>query len=297
MDAFMNPSASNTPAAYLVPTSVDEAAAALSHGDATLLAGGTDLMPQTHQGVRAFRHTLVNINRIAELKTVSQTGDKVRIGALVTITELLHDKLIHQYFPILVAAADHFASDQIRNAATVGGNLCNASPAGDMLPPLLAVDATVELACRKEDRLQRRNVPLDQFFLGPRRTAMAADELLTAVEIPLPPPRHYGRFFKLGTRPALDISIISVALTGVLDNRQLNQVRVAFGSVAPIPLRARRTEAALEGRTLDAEVIRAAAETARAEATPISDVRASAWYRSEMVFNMMRRLLHEAADA
>ncbi len=287
----------NAPAAYLVPASVDEAADALSHGDATLLAGGTDLMPQTHQGVRAFRHTLVNISRIAELKTISQSGDRVRIGALVTITELLHSKLARQSCPILVEAADHFASDQIRNAATVGGNLCNASPAGDMLPPLLAVDATVELACRKDGRLQRRNVPLDQFFLGPRRTAMAADELLTAVEIPLPPPGHYARFFKLGTRPALDIAIISVALAGVLADRQLTCVRVAFGSVAPIPLRARRTEAALKGRTLDAEVIRAAAETARAEATPISDVRASAWYRSEMVFNMLRRLLHEAADA
>ena len=289
--------AMNAPAAYLVPASVDEAVDALSDGEATLLAGGTDLLLQTHQGVRAFRRTLVNISRIAELKTISLSGDRFRIGALVTITELLHSKLVCQHLPILAQAADHFASDQIRNAATVGGNLCNASPAGDMLPPLLALDATVELACRKDHRLQRRNVPLDQFFLGPRRTAMAADELLTAVEIPLPPARHYGRFFKLGTRPALDISIISIALAGVLENRQLTGVRVAFGAVAPIPVRARRTEAALEGRTLDAEVISTAVETARAEATPISDIRASAWYRSEMIFNMMRRLLHEAADA
>ena len=289
--------AMNAPAAYLVPASVDEAAAALSHGDATVLAGGTDLMPQIHQGVRAFRSTFVNISRVTELKTVSQSGNNIRIGALVTITELLHSRLIRQHLPILVQAADHFASDQIRNAATVGGNLCNASPAGDMLPPLLALDATAELACRKDGRLQRRSVPLDQFFLGPRRTAMRMDELLTAVEIPLPPPGHYGRFFKLGTRPALDISIISVALTGVLVERKLTRVRVAFGAVAPIPLRARRTEGAIEGRTLDAEIIRAAAETARAEATPISDVRASAWYRSEMIVNMMRRILHEAAGA
>lgn len=289
--------AMNSPAAYLVPASIADAAAALSDGNATVLAGGTDLMPQTHQGVRDFRHTLVNISRIAGLRTVSRSGDSVRIGALVTITELLHNRLLQQHFPVLATAADHFASDQVRNAATIGGNLCNASPAGDLAPPFLVLDATVELACSRQGQLQIRNLPLDQFFQGPRRTALAADELLTAVHLPVPPPRHYARFFKFGTRPALDISVISIAMAGVLEHRQLTRVRVAMGAVAPIPLRARRTEAVLEGRILDAATILAAAQTARGEATPIADVRASAWYRSELVFNMLRRLLHEAAES
>ncbi|MBI1732110.1 MAG: xanthine dehydrogenase family protein subunit M [Gammaproteobacteria bacterium] len=287
----------NSPAAYLVPASVDEAAGALSRGNATVLAGGTDLMPQANQGVRVFRHTLININRIAELKAVSRSGDWLRIGALVSVTDLLQNSTLRGICPMLAETADHFASDQIRNAATVGGNLCNASPAGDLSPPLLALDASVEMACHRDGRLQRRSLPLDQFFLGPRRTALAENELLTAVQIPLPPPRHYGRFFKLGIRPALDIAIISVALAGVLENRKLNRVRVAFGAVAPTPLRARRAEALLEGRILDEETIRAAAQAAREEVTPITDVRASAWYRSEMVSSMMRRLLHEAAGA
>jgi len=163
--------------------------------------------------------------------------------------------------------------------------------------PLLVLDAQVELASAGGAGVVRRSVPIADYFTGPGRTRRAANELLTGVRIPVPPDGHYARFFKFGTRPALDISAISIGIAGVRSGGAVSNVRVAFGAVAPTPVRARQTEAALEGRRLDEATIARAAEAARDEVNPIDDVRASAWYRKELIHNMTRRMLDHAAQA
>jgi CO/xanthine dehydrogenase FAD-binding subunit len=280
---------------YAAPRALGEALELLRDGDVTIVAGGTDVMPQSHSGKVTYGRTLLNVRRIAELAGIELEGDTVRIGALTTITALLESALVRERLPILAEAADHFASEQVRNGATVGGNLCNASPAGDMLVPLIVLDATIELAAKPNGSVETRTMPLQAFLTGPGRTRRAAHELLTAVRVPLPPRGFVSRFYKYGTRPALDIAAILIGLGGVQRDGRMENVRVVFGAVAPTPIRGAATERALEGRPLDAATIEAAAEAAHDEVRPISDVRASAWYRQEMVRNMTRRLLADVA--
>ena len=276
---------------YRVPQSLDEAAEILRAGNVTVLAGGTDLMPQTQAGRVRFQPVLMNVRRVPELGGIAERGGVVRIGALVTITELLESALVRERLNLLWQSCDQFASDQIRNAATIGGNLCNASPAGDTLIPLLALDSSVVLASKPNGKLEQRRVPLAQFFVSPGRTSRKASELLAAVEVPLPPPGFSGEFYKHGTRPGLDISAISIAAGAVLEGKILRSVKIAFGAVAPTPIRAPRAEAALEGRVPDEAALEAAASAALEEIHPISDVRASDWYRRELVHNMLKRVL------
>ena len=282
---------------YAAPQSLDEALGILQQGEVTILAGGTDLMPQTKAGRIAFKPTLMNIGRVTGLKGVSLDGAYLRIGALTTISELLRDPLVAQHAPVLAEACDQFASDQIRNAGTLGGNINNASPAGDTLVPLIVLDAEVELASKPNGSVNTRCLPVAEFFTGPGRTKRAANELLTAVRIPLPKPGHVARFYKFGTRPALDISTISIGIAGVKRDGALTEARIAYGAVAPTPVRGRSAEAAIEGRRLDDDTIETAANAARDEVAPIDDVRATAWYRKELIHNMTKRMLDHVAHA
>ena len=283
---------------YLAPASLEQALACLRRnaGDVTILAGGTDLMPQQQAGRVKLKPTLMNIRRVAELKGVRLDDGALHIGALTTITELMDNALVRHHAPLLAEAGDHFASNQIRNAGTLGGNICNASPAGDMLVPLLVLDACAELASLTDGGVATRRVPLEEFFTGPGKTSRAPHELLTGVRIALPPEHFTAQFYKFGTRPALDISAISIGIGGVLRDGVLSGVRVAFGAVAPTPVRGRQTEAALEGKRLDASTIEQAAAAARNEVNPIDDVRASAWYRKQLVHNMTKRILSHVAQ-
>jgi CO/xanthine dehydrogenase FAD-binding subunit len=182
-----------------------------------------------------------------------------------------------------VEASDRFASDQLRNAASLGGNICNASPAGDMIIPLLVLDAAVELASWQDEAVQTRLVPLDEFFVAPGKTVKQDNELLTAIFFDGPADSFVARFRKSGPRPALEIASVSIGVGGRLANGVFENVRVAMGSVAPTPIRARHAEAALEGNHLDADTIKAAVVSAGHDATPIDDVRASAWYREHLI--------------
>jgi CO/xanthine dehydrogenase FAD-binding subunit len=280
---------------YAAPRALGEALELLRLGGVTIVAGGTDLMPQSHSGKVRFESLLMNIRRIPELSGIALEGDTVRIGALTSITALLGSAIVRERLPILAEAADHFASEQVRNGATVGGNVCNASPAGDMLVPLIVLDATVELAAKPDGSIETRSMPLQDFLTGPGRTRRAPQELLTAVRMPLPKSGSVSRFYKHGTRPGLDISAISIGIGGVKRDDRLENVRAVFGAVAPTPIRAHATERVLEGRRLDAATIEAAAEAAHDEVRPISDVRASAWYRQELVRNMTKRVLAHVA--
>ncbi|HSN32723.1 MAG TPA: xanthine dehydrogenase family protein subunit M [Ideonella sp.] len=281
---------------YLAPTRLQQALAALGlPGGATVLAGGTDLMPQGQAGRVRLATTLLNIRRVEGLDAIALDGDVLVLGALATITALREHPLVRAHAPLLAEAANHFASEQIRNAATLGGNLCNASPAGDMLPALLALDAEVELAAlSNQGAVTTRRLPLDGFFTGPGRTQREPHELLTAVRVPLGAAGRVTRWHKAGTRPALDISTIAIAFAARRDAAGcLHDVRLALGAVAPTPLRAKAAEALLEGQRPGGALAEKAAQAAADAAHPIDDVRASAWYRRELVRNMTRRMLDE----
>jgi xanthine dehydrogenase FAD-binding subunit len=281
---------------YAAPRTLAEAADILRSGNVTIFAGGTDVMPQMKTGKLKLQPTLMNIRHIPELLGIAQAQGTVRIGALTTMTELLNSDLVRERFHALWQACDHFASDQLRNAGTIGGNICNASPAGDTLIPLLVLDAKVVLTGKPNGALATRTMPLKDFFLAPGRTRREANELLIAVEMPLPPADFVSEFFKFGTRPALDISTISIGLAAQRKAKTLQNVRVAFGSVAPTPIRAPQTEAAIEGKPLDDDAIAAAVAAAAKEIHPISDVRASDWYRRELVHNILQRMLVHVRD-
>lgn len=284
---------SETITAYLAPRRLDEALQAMADGDATVLCGGTDLAPQTESGARQYKSRLLNITRVEGLGGIAADGGEIRIGATTTVAEIRRSATLAEIAPVLVEAAEHFASEQIRNAASLGGNLCNASPAGDMSPPLLVLGAEVELASWRDGAAHTRRVPLAQFFVGPGKTVKLPQELLTAVVFARPAPGFVARFRKSGPRPALEISTVSVALGARITNGKLSEVRVAMGSVAPTPLCARHVEAALEGKALDPATIAAAVAAAAEDAKPIDDVRASAWYRSHLVKVFVEEVLED----
>lgn len=282
---------------YAAPTSLAESVRLLADGVATLFAGGTDLMPQTRSGAKELTSRLVNLRRIPDLHGITQTNGSVRLGALATVTEILESDLLREAARILPETADCFACGQVRNSATIGGNICNASPAGDMIIPLLLLDAEVELASWSKGKVESRRMPLYEFFAGPGQTRILPTEILTSVHFPLPGRDFIAAFRKFGARPALDISVVSVGIAGEKRSGALENARVAFGAVAPTPLRGRMTESVIAGRPLDEAAIGTAAQRAAEEISPISDVRASAWYRRELIRTLTGRLLRYVTDA
>ncbi len=281
---------------YNAPRTVEEAAKALAGGGATIIAGGTDLMTDP-KAPWADRPGLVNISRVDGLRGVTAEGGEIRIGALTTVTDVLNSEVLRKTAPVLPATADRFASDQIRNMATLGGNIVNASPAGDMIVPLLLLDAEIELVSWDGKALATRSLPLVGIFEGPGRTTIRDDELLTAIRFAEPEAGFVARFEKSGPRPALEVALVSAGVAGIKQGGTLSSVRVAFGSVAPTPIRAPKTEAALEGKKLDRATISAACDAAAAETAPISDVRGSDWYRSHLVRAYMESLLSHVAES
>jgi CO/xanthine dehydrogenase FAD-binding subunit len=275
---------------YAAPARLEEALQLLGEQPASVLAGGTDLMPQWRAGRRRLAPLVLSLRGLEELRGISEQHGRLRLGARTLVCELETDPRLLEHAAVLVEAARCFASPQIRHGATLGGNLCNASPAADLATPLLLLEATVEVACWRDGVIQRRELPIASWFTGPGRTELAAGELLVAVQIPKVPNGWRARFVKFGTRPALDISVVSVAAGACVTAGQLSAVRVALGAVAPVPLRARACEAALvQGASLAA----AAAIAAEHDARPIDDVRATAWYRRELVRTLLRRQLEQ----
>jgi carbon-monoxide dehydrogenase medium subunit len=279
---------------YHRPATFQEALSVLAaDGSSTIIAGGTDLLVDIK--FRDFHPAgLVNINALDELRYVRATPDGLRIGALTSVEALARNDLLDRRYTAIADAARTFASLQVRNLATIGGSLGRATPAGDLLPPLLCLDASVVLARDGSER----TVALTDFFLGPRRTLLEPGELVREIVVPAPPPRTGSSYARMSYRDVLDLAIVGVAsrLTFDADGRIL-QARVALGAVAPKPIRAPRTEALLEGEVLTDELIEEAGATAAGEATPISDQRASAEYRTHVTGVLARRSLRAAADA
>ncbi len=282
--------------AYAAPTKVEEAAELLAGGEATVFAGATDLMLQTRSGAKAFAPTLVNLRRVEGLRGTTEANGAIRLGALTTITDVVNDKVLRRSAPVLCETAEKFACGQVRNSATVGGNVCNASPAGDMIIPLLLLDAEAELVSWVDGEANWRRIPLCNFFDGPGKTKLRASEILTALTFRTPAADFVAGFQKFGTRRSMDISVVSVGIGGRMSEGVLTDARVAFGAVAPVPLRGRDTEAALEGQSICEATIEAAVRTADTEVSPISDVRGSAWYRRELIKTLTGRLLRDVVQ-
>ena len=265
------------------------------HGpQARIVAGSTDFLVRWRAG---FWHPdyVVNIQHVPGMGRVTfSRRNGLRLGALVTIQALEQHPAIRRHYPALAAAAASFAGVQVRNLATVGGNICNASPSGDMLPALLAFGAE----CRVSGPDGNRQVPLDQFFTGPGRTVLAHDEVLTEISLPSPEANTGSLYIKHSPRGAMDIATVGVASAVSADRSGVcTDAKIALGAVAPMPLRAYAAEDMLRGHTLDAELLHAAAEQAMAQATPIDDVRGTAGYRREMVGVLTRRTLEQATAA
>ena len=278
---------------YVRPDTFHEAIHLLVDGDgaARLLMGGTDLLVRMRDGVLC-PHTVIDVKGLPGMRDVIyDPGQGLGVGAAVTMNQLARRPEVQAHYPLLAEAANSVASYQLRNRATVGGNLCNASPCADMAPATLVLEGQLVLIGLAGER----TVPAASFFLGPGHTALPADEMMIALEVPIPPAGSVGRYLKLGRNKVGDLALVSVAVLGYPDRSAPSglRFRIALGSVAPVPLRAPEAEAVL-AQQIDGEAsLRRAAQKAVEAASPIDDVRSSAAYRRAMVHNLTLRGLRQ----
>jgi carbon-monoxide dehydrogenase medium subunit len=275
-----------------VPGSVDECLQILAKRgpDTKVVAGGTDLLPQLKNGVLK-PGWVVDLSAVAELRTISDAPDGgLRIGASVTARELELDARVRSRFAALAESAAMVGSVQVRNLATLGGNLCNAAPSADMAPPLLALDAEAVIAGPSG----QRRVSMASFFLGVRRTVLAPGELLLEIIVPAQGAQSGGNYLRHTPRRELDIAVVGVASQITLSGGRCTAARIALAAVAPVPLRATDAEQALVGQPLTPQQIERAAELASGAARPIDDHRGSIEFRNHLVRVLTRRTLTTA---
>lgn len=261
-----------------------------SQGGAAIMAGGTDLLVQIKEG-KIKPKKLIDVKGIHELNGLSVSGDTLSIGSLTTIRTLETSPVTAEKAALLAMAAARLGSVQVRNRATIGGNLCNASPAAEMAPALLALNAQAEI----HGKAGARTVDMGEFFRGPGMTILSDGEILTSLKIPLGPIWQGAVYNRLSTRNAMDLAFVSVAVSLRLDgDGKIDQARIALGAVAPTPIRVPSVEKVLEGNVLSDEIVVESSELAAQACRPLSDIRASAEYRVEMVRNLCRRGLVSA---
>lgn len=258
---------------YFKPRSLDEVWKIKNRiPDARFIAGGTDLMVQI-KNKTVHPPALISLKSIPELSGV-ELNNGAYIGAMTTISDLIHHSSLVKEFPIIAEAAKRLGSVQIRNTATIGGNLCNCSPCADMATPLLVLDAKVHI----QSAMSSREIPLAEFFVGPGKSCLAPDEILTEIKIDPYPQNTRTVFFKKG-RVKMDLAVASMAALLVFKDSVCTKARLAAGSVAPVPLRLKQAEALLEGSKISGEIIKKAREIVENSISPISDVRSTAEYR------------------
>jgi CO/xanthine dehydrogenase FAD-binding subunit len=280
-----------------VPASLAEAYAILAGSTAdapiTPIAGGTDLMVRITGEIGAPPPRMVDLSRLTELRGITLDGSAIVLGAASTFTDIRRSDACREHLPVLVATAATIGAAQIQNRGTLGGNIANASPAGDTLPVLLALDASIVVGGSRGER----TIAAEAFWVAYRRTALAPDELILRILIPIAGGRE-ARFRKIGTRRAQAISKVVLALAwreaepGA--RRAWTDVRLGLGSVADRPIRARATEAVLEGAAPTPETADAAAEALAAEIHPIDDVRSTADYRRVVAARALHRMIRDA---
>jgi aerobic carbon-monoxide dehydrogenase medium subunit len=277
-----------------LPSSVDDCLRVLAErgSEAKLVAGGTDLVPQMKNALLRPAY-VVDLSAVDELKVLEADADgSLRIGANVSARTLELDPIVQSRYRSLAESAGLVGSLQVRNLATLGGNVCNAAPSADMAPPLLALDAEAVIAGPNG----RRRVPFSEFFLGVRRTVLEPNEMLVEIVLPPVPEQSGGNYRRHTPRRELDIAVVGVASQLTFANGICTKARIALASVAPTPVRATAAEAALEGKQVGVDLIEQAATLAVDAASPISDQRGSAEYRRHLVRVLTRRTLTTALE-
>jgi carbon-monoxide dehydrogenase medium subunit len=280
---------------YFKPESVSEALSLLAKygSEAKVIAGGTDVM--VDMKYKEEPSCLVNIKRIPGMSAIEENGAGLRIGPLATIREIETSKLVRERLPLLWEACRQFASLQIRNTATIGGNVCRASPSGETLAPLLVLEAKARLAFSDGEKTET----FSSLFQGPGKTSLGSKGLLTAIEVPYPPKGSSGIYLKHAVRGPMDIAVVGVAVLVVPDGAKtsVQEARIGLGAVAPTPIRATKAEAMLRGKPLDSPLALQAAQAAASESSPITDQRSSAEYRRWIVEALTRRGLQQTWKA
>jgi carbon-monoxide dehydrogenase medium subunit len=276
---------------FFEPKTVQEACALLGKfkGRARPLAGGTDLLVQLKAGWLQLT-AVVNLKRIKGLSKITFTRKEgLRVGALVTWTQLLESAPVGTHYPLLRKAAETLGSYQVRNVGTLAGNICHASPAANGALALLAYEAQ----CVAHGPRGERIVPAEKMFVGVQKNALRSGELLTEIRFPPPPPGVRGSYYKFSLRKAMDLATVGVGTLVSTRNGTFDLVRIALAAVGPTPFRARRAERTLMGRATDDSLIRKAAAIAASECSPITDVRGSGEYRLELVKELTYRAIQE----
>ena len=274
-----------------LPESLDDCLRLLAQRgpETKLLAGGTDLLPQMKNGVVTPKR-VIDLSGVARVKILECDAKGLRIGSAVPARQVEQDTRVRDTYTAVAESAALLGSVQVRNLASVGGNICNAAPSADMAPPLVAMEAQAVIAGPKGER----RVPLSDFFTGVRKTVVGPDELLVEIFVPAPGPHSGGCYIRHTPRRELDIAVVGVASQVTIANGVCAKARIALAAVAPTPVRATAAEAVLEGKPLTPELIERAADLAGQAAKPISDQRGSADFRRHLVRVLSRRTLTTA---
>lgn len=256
-----------------------------------MIAGGTDLLPGLRRAPADQIVRLIDISRLAEMRFIREAGNNIEIGALSTHAAMSASPVIQKYAPALVKACSGIGAPQTRARGTLGGNLVNASPAADTVPPLLCLDSQVKLVSAAGER----DLKLDEFFLGPGKTGLNPDECLYSLTFGIPSGQWGAEYLKLGRRNGMAIAVVSVGVFLTLDgDGYIDTIRVAFGSAAPTPVRGWHVETALQGNQPSSDIFARAAQAVDEDIFPIADVRASADYRRHSARVILVRALESA---
>jgi carbon-monoxide dehydrogenase medium subunit len=281
------------PVEFYQPTTLQDASRLIKENGSggRFLAGGTDLVIAMKEKGLVPKY-IVDLKRIAGLTGIREIADgAIALGALTTMREIEISPLINRKYPFLAQSAAEVGSIQIRNRATVGGNMANATPSADVAPALIALNARVKIVDSDGERV----LALEDFFRGPGQTVMSSDEILTEITIPKSGETLVGDYIKFSPREMMDLAYVGIAVAYSRDGGKCTGVRIVLGAVAPTPIRARKAEALLEGQELTEALAERAGAIAATEAKPISDVRSTADYRRAMVAAMTKRALLNAA--
>ena len=272
---------------YFSPTSIDQAVALLLEfgKEARVLAGGTDLLVKMKQrAIKPLPKFIINIKEIPGMNMLTYSEeDGLHIGALTKIHEIKSFLPIQQYFVGLSHAAGLLSTPQVRNIATIGGNLCNASPAAETAPALLTLSAKAKIRGKGGDRV----IPLSDFFVGPSQSIMEHGELLTEIMVPNPSPNSTGVYLKHGKRLS-DIAIVGVGISLTMEKDICSDIKIYFASAAPIPMRAVKTEDVIKGQQINDKLLEEACKVASQECQPMDDIRAKADYRREKIGTLLK---------
>lgn len=271
---------------YIKIGSVEELLQSLQSPGAVILCGGTDLVVKMRKGLLSTK-TLLDISDLDQLREIRQERGCIEIGAAVSFSQIIEEAIIREQIPILAMGLRKLGSTQIRNRGTIGGNLVNASPAADSAIPLLLLDAEVVIA----DSTGERRVQLEDFLCGPGKTVLKQGEFLSGIRVPIPDPEFSSFFHKVGRRKALTIAIASLGALLRMKDDAIDEIRLAAGSVAPAPIRLHPVETLLAGRRVTPQSVEQARNIIRQCISPITDLRATADYRYQVIADLLARLL------